>query len=146
MIDASTLPPQCRRVLIALRAEGSRGIDRTQFALPVVYDGGLPIINFPGRIQDLEEKHGCVIGTPSRRHGNCVVYVLHSEPSARVMRPAHRVLDDDGFARAFACRRCLGILKTAGSCCGTSYRVAVPHDQALTGCLRIPEQEVRNAA
>lgn len=134
---------QKQRVLNALRAAGSAGIDQTQFEPPVVIDGGTPIMRLAARIDELKAE-GFAISTPGRRH-KCSVYALQAEPSRPVVKAAPQRLVF-GFARRYCCRRCLGTVRSETEACGDSYAVLCPPEQGVTGCLSIREQEVAHAA
>lgn len=67
---------QNERILVAMRGAGRRGITRVDFQAPNVIDGGDIIINFPARIQNLEELGHEIVVTG--RRNKCNVYVLAS--------------------------------------------------------------------
>jgi hypothetical protein len=77
--DRMKLNPQEKRVLDALRFEGSRGITRVDFSAPHVHDGGDPIQNFPARIHSLIHTHGYEIVKDGKRNA-CTIYKLRQEP------------------------------------------------------------------
>lgn len=79
-------PTQNDRLLAALRHAGPSGLTRIDFMPPHVCDHGEPIINIPGRINNLRNK-GYEIDSSGTRHG-CAVYVLREREAPVAVAPA----------------------------------------------------------
>lgn len=72
------------RVLRALERAGRHGVDCTQFLGPDTIDGGPPILNLAGRINELRADGYCIEVRGDRRN-KCVVYRF--QPPAAVPAP-----------------------------------------------------------
>lgn len=66
---------QTERVVKQLHKRPKTGVTRVDFLAPNVIDGQDPIVNFPGRIHDIENELGIQLERPGRRNG-CLVYRL----------------------------------------------------------------------
>lgn len=112
------------RVLRALTKAGERGITRVDFQAPDVIDGGKPILNFPARIQDLEED-GYTI-TAGERRNRCTVYRLVGAASETSnTRPGP--LPPAAFATPAPPRPALGTWHCCDKC-GATFKASWPRE------------------
>jgi hypothetical protein len=84
-VKGKARPTQAERVLRALRRAGARRITAVDFLGPATYDGGPPVLNLAGRVNELRRAHEIVA---AGRRDRCVRYVLREPKPTSEPPPA----------------------------------------------------------